>query len=109
MTISDKAKINNRVGIEKRSDIEDYKTQFGLFEIDTVVGTGNKYFLLTVVDKANILRCIRKMPNKQADIVVEMFINIVNSTFHNFKTLTSDKGTEFAGHEEVTEITDADF
>ncbi|PCS22927.1 hypothetical protein [Candidatus Enterovibrio escicola] len=38
------------------------------------------------------------MPNKQAGIVVEAFIDIVNSTFHNFKTLTSDNSTEFSGH-----------
>ncbi|WP_190322099.1 hypothetical protein [Candidatus Enterovibrio escicola] len=49
------------------------------------------------------------MPYKKAGTEVETFVKIVNSTFHEFKTLTSDKGTEFVGHEEVAEITDANF
>ncbi|MEZ9933835.1 MULTISPECIES: IS30 family transposase [unclassified Vibrio] len=31
------------------------------------------------------------------------------STFYEFKTITADNGTEFAGHQEVAKITNADF
>ncbi|WP_223823865.1 IS30 family transposase [Candidatus Enterovibrio escicola] len=93
MNNSDKVKTNNRVGIEKRLNIVDEKTELGHLEIDTVVRTGHKSFLLIVVDKTNKLCCIGKMPNKQAGTVVEKFIDIVNSTFYDFKTLTLDNGT----------------
>nr|WP_230389810.1 IS30 family transposase [Piscirickettsia salmonis] len=37
------------------------------------------------------------------------FMNVVDSTFFDFKTITSDNGTEFAGHEAISKITEADF
>ena len=106
---SQRSTIKNRVGIEERPEIADQKTEFGHFEIDTVVGKGHKSYLLTVVDKANKMTCIRKMPNKLADTVVEAFNDIVNNTFFEFKTITSDNGTEFADHEKIAELTGADF
>ncbi|QGP54011.1 Transposase, IS30 family [Piscirickettsia salmonis] len=77
--------------------------------IDTIVGRDHKSYLLTLVDKANKMCCIRKMANKCAETVVETFRSIVASTFFDFKTITSDNGTEFAGHEDISKITDADF
>ncbi|WP_418312547.1 IS30 family transposase [Piscirickettsia salmonis] len=49
------------------------------------------------------------MPNKQAKTVINTFMNVVGSTFFDFKTITSDNGTEFAGHEAISKITEADF
>ncbi|QNR82508.1 IS30 family transposase [Piscirickettsia salmonis] len=105
----DQIKIPNRVGIEQRPAIADEKTEFGHFEIDTVVGRDHQSYLLTLVDKANKMCCIRKMPNKQAKTVINTFMNVVGSTFFDFKTITSDNGTEFAGHEAISKITEADF
>ncbi|QGO67204.1 Transposase, IS30 family [Piscirickettsia salmonis] len=79
------------------------------FEIDTVVGRDHQSYLLTLVDKVNKMCCIRKMPNKQAKTVINTFMNVVGSTFFDFKTITSDNGTEFAGHEAISKITEADF
>ncbi|HBC3474275.1 TPA: IS30 family transposase [Vibrio parahaemolyticus] len=101
--------IKNRVGIEERTDVADEKTELGHFEIDTIVGKGHGSYLLTVVDKASKSTCIRKMPNKKAETVIETFIDILNTTFYDFKTITSDNGTEFAGHEAIAEATGADF
>ncbi|QGP54040.1 Transposase, IS30 family [Piscirickettsia salmonis] len=75
----DKTKIPNRVGIEQRPAIADEKTEFGHFEIDTIVGRDHKSYLLTLVDKANKMCCIRKMANKCAETVVETFRSIVAS------------------------------
>ncbi|QHS34056.1 hypothetical protein GW535_10530 [Piscirickettsia salmonis] len=40
---------------------------------------------------------------------INTFMNVVGSTFFDFKTITSDNGTEFAGHEAISKITEADF
>ena len=106
---AEKSSIKNRVGIENRPEIADEKTEFGHFEIDTVVGKGHQSYLLTLVDKANKIACIRKMPNTLADTVVKTFKSIINNTFLEFKTITSDNGTEFAGHEKIAKLTGADF
>ncbi|QGP49447.1 Transposase, IS30 family [Piscirickettsia salmonis] len=47
--------------------------------------------------------------DKQAKTVINTFMNVVGSTFFDFKTITSDNGTEFAGHEAISKITEADF
>ena len=37
------------------------------------------------------------------------FENVVATTLYEFKTLTSDNGTEFTNHTKISEITGADF
>ncbi|MGJ3494949.1 IS30 family transposase [Piscirickettsia salmonis] len=83
-----KAKIVNRIGIEQRPAIANEKTEFGHFEIDTIVGRDHQSYLLTLVDKANKMCCIRKMPNKQAKTVINTFMNVVGSTFFDSPSVT---------------------
>ena len=103
------SKIPGRVGIEHRPAIADAKTEPGHFELDTIFGKDQASFLLTGVDKAHKTVFIRKLANKKADTVVDAFRNVVATTFYEFKTLTSDNGTEFTNHAKISEITGADF
>lgn len=103
------SKIPGRVGIEHRPAIADAKTEPGHIELDTIFGKDQESFLLTAVDKALKRVIIRKLPNKKADTVVEAFRGIVSTTLYEFKTLTSDNGTEFTNHAKISEITGADF
>lgn len=105
----ERVNIKNRVGIENRPAVVEEKTELGHFEIDTIFGAEQKSFLLTLVDKMSKSVIIRKLENKQADTVVEAFKHIDRSTFYDFKTLTSDNGSEFAAHEDISEVTGADF
>ena len=101
--------IPNRIGIEHRPVEADLKQQPGHFEIDTVFGKDQKSFLLTLADKATKNVIIRKLPDKRAETVVAAFREIVGSTLYDFKTLTSDNGTEFALHEKIATLTGARF
>ena len=101
--------IKNRVDISERPAIADEKTEIGHVEIDTIVGKNHKSQLLTIVDKACKVVTIRRLKSKSAEAVIEGFKNVHQSTFYEFKTITADNGTEFAGHEEITKITGADF
>ena len=101
--------IKNRVDISERPKIADAKTELGHVEIDTIVGKDHKSNLLTIADKASKVVTIRKIKNKSADAVIKGFEDVFNSTFYNFKTITADNGTEFAGHEKIAEMMDADF
>ncbi len=78
-------------------------------EIDTIVGKNHKYQLLTIVDKAYKVVTIRRIKNKSTEAVIEGFKDVHQSTPYEFKTITVDYGTEFAGHQEVAEITNAGF
>ena len=101
--------IKNRVDISERPAIADEKTEIGHVEIDTIVGKNHKSQLLTIVDKACKVVTIRRLKSKSAEAVIEGFKDVHQSTFYDFKTITSDNGTEFAGHEEIAQITGADF
>jgi len=103
------SKIPGRVGIENRPAIADAKTEPGHFELDPIFGKDQESFLLTGVDKAHKGVFIRKLLNKKADTVVAAFENVVATTLYEFKTLTSDNGTEFTNHTKISEITGADF
>ena len=103
------SKIIGRVGIEQRSPIADLKTEAGHFEADTIFGLGQESFLLTLVDKANKSVIIRKLANKCAETVVISMQDIMQRTFHEFKTITSDNGSEFSGHAQISAITGAAF
>jgi len=104
-----KVNIIGRIGIEKRPAIADQKEEPGHFEADTIFGLQQKSFLLTLVDKATKSAIIRKLPDKRAETVAAAFQNIVNNTLYEFKTITSDNGTEFALHDEIAKVTGADF
>lgn len=101
--------IKNRVDISQRPVIADKKTEIGHVEIDTIVGKNHKTQLLTIVDKASKVVTIRRIKSKSAEAVIEGFKDVHQSTFYEFKTITADNGTEFAGHQEVAAITKADF
>ncbi|MFA0057695.1 IS30 family transposase [Vibrio echinoideorum] len=101
--------IKNRVDISERPAIADEKTEIGHVEIDTIVGKNHKSQLLTIVDKASKVVTIRRIKSKSAEAVIEGFKDVHQSTFYEFKTITADNGTEFAGHQEVAKITNADF
>ena len=106
---TDKVKIKNRVGIKERPIVANEKTEAGHWELDTIFGKDQKSFLLTLVDKATKTTIVRKLANKQAHTVATAFVQIVESTLYDFKTLTSDNGSEFAMHEKIAEITGAKF
>lgn len=103
------SKIKNRIGIENRPKIADQKTEIGHYEIDTVVGKDHCSYLLTLVDKCSKLTIIRKLKDKCASTVVDAFKDIVQQYNILFKTITSDNGTEFAYHESISKLTNANF
>jgi len=104
-----KVKIIGRIGIEQRPPIADQKQEPGHFEADTIFGLSQKSFLLTLADKATKSCIIRKLPDKRSETVVAAFQDIVSNTLYDFKTITSDNGTEFSQHDEIAKITGADF
>ncbi|HVK54699.1 MAG TPA: IS30 family transposase [Burkholderiales bacterium] len=104
-----KVNILGRIGIENRPEIADRKQEPGHFEADTIFGLQQKSFLLTLVDKATKSTIIRKLPDKRAETVAAAFQDILNNTLYEFKTITSDNGTEFALHDEIAKVTSADF
>lgn len=98
--------IKNRVFIEERADIVEYRERFGDLEGDTIIGAKQKGVLLTMNDRVTKKVSIDKLKSKKSDEVCDAMITATATKFAGKKhTCTLDNGTEFAGHEDFTDAT----
>jgi IS30 family transposase len=97
--------IINRVSIEERADIVEYRERSGDLEGDTIIGAKRRGVLLTMNDRVTKKVAINKLKNKKADHVCEEMIQATSKFVGKKHTCTLDNGTEFAGHEDFTEAT----
>lgn len=94
--------IPNRVGIEHRpKEVEERKVP-GHWEGDTIVGSHQQGFIVTIVERRSLLTLARKVQTKQADEVASAVMDALMELPASWlKTLTFDNGTEFARHEDI--------
>lgn len=86
--------------IEKRPSYINERSDFGHWEMDTVIGKkSSKYCLLVLTERMTRKELIRKIPGKKADNVVEELNKLellLGKRFTKiFKTITVDNGCEF--------------
>jgi len=101
--------IIDRVMINKRPKIVEKKNRIGDLEIDTVVGKDHKGFLVTVVDRKSKFVLIKNVPTKEAQVVTDALIEMIQPIKAITHTITSDNGKEFAYHKQVSAALDTDF
>ena len=101
--------IIDRVMIDKRPKIVEEKSRIGDLEIDTVIGKNHIGALVTVVDRKSKFTIIKNVPSKEAGIVTQALIEMIQPIKAITHTITSDNGKEFAYHKEVAAALDADF
>lgn len=93
--------------IELRPDIVKARTEYGHWEMDTVVGKKNtKSCLLVLTERKTLEEIIIKMPNKTSASVINSldFIEarLGKERFNDkFKTITCDNGSEFSASEQI--------
>ena len=98
-----RGQIKGRVSIDERLAIVDAKKRIGDWEIDTIIGKRHKGALLSLVERKSKFTLIRKLPKKQADLVAEAAIDLLNPYEEKVCTITADNGQEFAHHEYIKE------
>lgn len=87
--------------IDKRPETVNNRSEFGHWEIDTVIGKqGNAPVLLTLVERMTRQEIIMKLKDKTAASVVDA-IDLLEIQYGTrferiFKSITADNGTEFA-------------
>ena len=91
--------------LEDRPQEADNRTEIGPFEADTVVGKKNEPCSVTLVDRKSRYSLIGRAERKNAEEVNKAMIEMLERIDRNkIKTITPDRGKEFANHKEVTEI-----
>jgi len=101
--------IIDRVMIDKRPKVVEKKNRIGDLEIDTVVGKDHKGFLVTVVDRKSKFVLIKNVPTKEAQVVTDALIEMIQPIKAITHTITSDNGKEFAYHKQVSAALNTDF
>lgn len=101
--------IPNRVDIDQRPPIVDEKARVGDWELDTIIGADHDGAIVSMVDRHSKFTHLIKVPNKTAALVRDAIVEKLNPIRDFVHTLTSDNGKEFACHEEISSVLQADF
>lgn len=106
-------KTNLGTCISERPEYINDRSDFGHWEIDTVIGKKDKSdkVLLTITERITRKEIIRILPNKTAEAVQKSMTELIESSGELyskvFKSITADNGTEFADLATLESITDS--
>ena len=104
-----RGQIPDRIDIAQRPKIVDEKERFGDFEIDLVIGGGHKGALLTINDRATGMLKMKHIESKEAKVIENNAIELLEERKPFIHTITSDNGKGFANHKEIAEELNIDF
>jgi IS30 family transposase len=95
--------------ISERPAAVETRRQVGHWEIDTVMGTGSKDCIVSLVERKTGLLLIGKLKDRTTQSLNRRVIHLINRHDGLFKTITSDNGTEFHDYQRIEERTQATF
>jgi IS30 family transposase len=104
-----RGQIVGRIGIENRPIEVEEKQRFGDLEIDLVIGKDHKGVLLTINDRATGMLQMKKIESKDAEIVKNATIELLQNWKPFLQTITSDNGKEFAKHQTIAQVLEIDY
>jgi IS30 family transposase len=81
----------------------------GHWEIDTVMGTGSKDCIVSLVERKSGLLLIGKLADRTTTSLNRRVIGLINRHEGAFETITSDNGTEFHHYQQIEARTQALF
>lgn len=93
--------IPNRVSIRELPKEANGK-RLGDFEMDLIVGAKGKGGILVVTDRMTNMIWARKLKNKSSAEVNRQLWAMLIPYKHILKTIVTDNGSEFAGHQQIT-------
>ena len=97
-----KKKVEDKKSIEERPEVVSQKTEFGHWEIDLIVGAGNKGAILTMVEISTKMLFMRKLKKgKMAKPLANELIDMMLPYKHCIKTITCDNGREFSDFKRI--------
>jgi len=104
-----RGKMPNRVSIEERPAIVAERTRIGDWEVDTLLGKRHRHAIVTLTERKSRLSLLAKVNQRTADQVGEAVIELLQPVADRLHTLTADNGKEFADHERIAHVLQAEF
>jgi IS30 family transposase len=104
-----RGKLPNRVSIEERPEIVAQRLRIGDWEVDTILGKGHRQAVVTLTERKSRFALLRKVDRRTASQVGDAVIELLQPVTDRLHTLTADNGKEFAEHERISQVLQADF
>lgn len=95
-----KSLIPDRNSIHDRPADDDGK-RFGDWEMDLVIGAGQKSAVLTIIERSQNMFMQSKLPSKRPDDVARAVIRLLRPYKKHVLTITTDNGIEFRNHKDI--------
>ena len=95
--------------ISQRPAAVETRRQTGHWEIDTVLGTGSKDCIVSLVERKSGLLLIGKLADRTTVSLNRRVIHLIHRHDGPFKTIAADNGTEFHDYKRIEERTRAIF
>ncbi len=100
--------IKDRVSIDERP-VEADGSRFGDWEMDLIIGAGNKDAMLTLVERSTGFTIIEILPDgKKAESLSKIVVRALLPYKKWIKTITTDNGSEFAEHKYIAKQLDTE-
>jgi len=99
----------NRVSIDERPAVVDRRERLGDWEADTIFGKGRRQAIVTLTERKSRLALLYKVEQRKADQVGEAIVELLQPVVDDVHTVTLDNGKEFAEHERLAKVLEADF
>lgn len=93
-----KTLIPNRISIHQRPSEANGK-RFGDWEMDLIIGKGQKSAVLTIIERSTNMLFQSKLKSKQPQVVANAVYRLLLPYKQFVKTITTDNGVEFMNHE----------
>lgn len=104
-----RGRLSGKRPISERPPEVETRQQTGHWEIDTVMGTGSKDCIVSLVERKTGLLLIGKLEDRTTGSLNRRVIHLINGHDGAFKTITSDNGTEFHDYKRIEGRTQATF
>jgi IS30 family transposase len=104
-----RGKLPNRVSIEERPQVVGQRERVGDWEVDTLVGKGQRGALVSLVERKSRFTLIQPVNQRLADLVSQAMISLLSPFTDLVHTITGDNGKEFANHAQIAEALKAAF
>ena len=106
---NNRGRIKDRVSIDQRPDCINNKERIGDWEIDTIIGKGNKGAIVTIAERATAFVLIARLNGKNALDLAKAVVRLMAPFKDLVLSITSDNGLEFAMHKYITNKLGAEF
>ena len=99
----------NKRDISERPKIVDQRIRFGDLEVDSIIGKLKNKSLVTINDRATGILRIGMVQEKTSELVTNKILSILKPWKKYLHTITSDNGSEFAKHEDISQKLGVDY